>query len=61
MPLKLSNELKVLLGYVRPYAGRLAAGVVLLAAVGLAEGITALMIIPVMDRVLDMLAKLAAD
>jgi len=42
-----------LLGYVRPYRGRLAAAVVLLALVGLAEGVIALMITPAVDRVLN--------
>jgi subfamily B ATP-binding cassette protein MsbA len=48
----LSTELRRLLGYVRPYARRLALGVVLMAFVGAAEGLTALMIIPVVDKVL---------
>ena len=42
-----------LLGYVRPYRGRLALAVLLLALVGLAEGLTALMIAPAFDRVLN--------
>jgi subfamily B ATP-binding cassette protein MsbA len=45
-------ELGQLLHYVRPYAGRLSFAVLLMALVGLAEGITALMIGPVIDRVL---------
>ena len=42
----LSPQLKRLLGYVRPYSVRLVAGVILLAFVGLAEGLTALMVKP---------------
>ncbi len=48
-----SAELTRLLRYVRPYAGRLAFAVSLMAMVGLAEGVTALMIRPVIDRVLS--------
>jgi subfamily B ATP-binding cassette protein MsbA len=48
-----SPQLKRLLGYVRPYTLRLAAGVVLLAIVALAEGLVALMIKPAVDYVLD--------
>jgi ATP-binding cassette, subfamily B, bacterial MsbA len=48
-----SPQLKRLLGYVRPYSLRLAAGVVLLAIVALAEGLVALMIKPAVDYVLD--------
>jgi subfamily B ATP-binding cassette protein MsbA len=51
--LKPSGELGRLLGYVRPYRSRLATAVVLLAVVGLAEAITALMITPAVDRVLN--------
>jgi len=51
--LKPPGELKRLLGYVRPYTGRLGVAVVLMGLVGLAEGLTALMIIPVVDGVLD--------
>jgi len=50
---RLSGEFGRLLGYVRPYRGRLAAAVVLLALVGLAEGVIALMITPAVDRVLN--------
>lgn len=53
MQVKLSGEFGRLLGYVRPYRGRLAAAVVLLALVGLAEGVIALMITPAVDRVLN--------
>jgi subfamily B ATP-binding cassette protein MsbA len=42
-----------LLGYVKPYRLSLAAGVVLLAVVGLAEAVIALMIKPIVDRVLN--------
>ncbi len=48
----LSPQLKRLLGYVRPYTVRLVAGIILLAFVGLAEGLTALMVKPAVDQVL---------
>jgi subfamily B ATP-binding cassette protein MsbA len=48
-----SPQLKRLLGYVRPYAFRLAVGIVLVAIVALAEGLVALMIKPAVDYVLD--------
>ncbi|HXM15476.1 MAG TPA: ABC transporter ATP-binding protein [Candidatus Eremiobacteraceae bacterium] len=48
-----SPQLKRLLAYVRPYALRLGAGVVLLAIVAIAEGLVALMIKPAVDYVLD--------
>lgn len=48
-----SPQLKRLLGYVRPYAFRLVIGVILVAVVALAEGLTALMIKPAVDYVLD--------
>jgi len=48
-----SPQLKRLLAYVRPYAVRLAAGIVLLAIVALTEGLVALMIKPAVDYVLD--------
>jgi len=48
-----SKEVRRLVAYVRPYSGRLALAVVLMAVVGLAEGITALMIIPLVNRVLN--------
>jgi len=51
--LRFSAELARLLRYVRPYTGRLSLAVSLMALVGLAEGITALMIRPVIDRVLS--------
>ncbi len=46
-------EIRRLLRYVRPYSGRLAFAVLLMALVGLGEATTALMIKPVVDRVLD--------
>jgi subfamily B ATP-binding cassette protein MsbA len=48
-----SPQLTRLLAYVRPYALRLAAGIVLLAIVALTEGLVALMIKPAVDYVLD--------
>ncbi len=51
--MKLPGEIGRLLDYVRPYRGRLGVAVVLLALVGLAEGLTALMITPAVDRVLN--------
>ena len=39
--------------YIKPYKMRLAAGVVCLSVVGLAEGLIALMIAPIFDRVLN--------
>ncbi len=53
MAFSLSAELNRLLAYLRPYRQRLALAVVLMAVVGAAEGLTALMIIPVFDKVLD--------
>jgi len=47
------GEIRRLLRYVRPYSGRLAFAVALMALVGLGEATTALMIKPVVDRVLD--------
>ena len=47
----LSPQLRRLLSYVRPYRFRMAFGVVLLGFVALAEGIVALMIAPMVDRV----------
>ncbi len=49
----LSPQLRRLLSYVRPYRFRMAFGVVLLGFVALAEGIVALMIAPMVDRVLN--------
>jgi subfamily B ATP-binding cassette protein MsbA len=51
--LKQRGELGRLLRYVKPYRLRLAAGIVSLAFVGLAEGLVALMITPIFDRVLN--------
>jgi subfamily B ATP-binding cassette protein MsbA len=51
--LKQRGELGRLLRYVKPYRLRLVAGVVSLALVGLAEGLIALMITPILDRVLN--------
>ena len=51
--MKKSEELGRLLRYVLPYKIRLAAGVVCLSVVGLAEGLIALMITPIFDRVLN--------
>jgi subfamily B ATP-binding cassette protein MsbA len=47
------QELGRLLRYVMPYKLRLAAGVACLSVVGLAEGLIALMITPIFDRVLN--------
>lgn len=47
------GEIRQLLAYVRPYTARLTAAVGLMAVVGLAEAFVALMIIPLMDRVLN--------
>ena len=47
------NELWRLLRYVKPYRARLALGVGALAIVGLAEGLIALMITPLVDRILN--------
>jgi ATP-binding cassette, subfamily B, bacterial MsbA len=47
------EELGRLLHYVKPYKIRLAVGVVCLSLVGLAEGLIALMITPIFDRVLN--------
>ena len=49
----LSPQLKRLLSYVRPYQFRMIVGVVLLAFVALAEGLIALIIAPIFDRVLN--------
>ena len=42
-----------MLRYIKPYRMRLVAGIVSLAVVGLAEGLIALMITPIFDRVLN--------
>jgi subfamily B ATP-binding cassette protein MsbA len=51
--LKKSEEFARLLRYVKPYRIRLLTGVVCLSLVGLAEGLIALMITPIFDRVLN--------
>jgi len=51
--LKKSEELGRLLGYIKPYKVRLALGIVCLSLVGLGEGLIALMITPIFDRVLN--------
>jgi len=48
-----SPQLKRLLSYVRPYRFRMFLGVVLLAFVAMAEGLIALIIAPIFDRVLN--------
>jgi subfamily B ATP-binding cassette protein MsbA len=47
------GEVLRLLRYVRPYRGRLAAGIAALVLVGLAEGLVALMITPLFDQILN--------
>ncbi len=47
------EEFGRLLRYVKPYKMRLVAGIVCLSVVGLAEGLIALMITPIFDRVLN--------
>src|SRR5260370_1937379 len=51
--LKKREEFGRLLRYVKPYELRLVAGVVCLSMVGLAEGLIALMITPIFDRLLN--------
>ncbi|MFZ0038223.1 MAG: hypothetical protein WAK91_12415, partial [Candidatus Acidiferrales bacterium] len=51
--MKFSHEVARLLGYVRPHIARLTGGVILLAILGLSEGLIALMIIPAYDVVLN--------
>jgi subfamily B ATP-binding cassette protein MsbA len=51
--LKQREELGRLLRYIKPYKMRLAAGIVCLSLVGLGEGLIALMITPIFDRVLN--------
>ena len=51
--MKFSHEVARLLGYVRPHIARLTGGVILLAILGLSEGLIALMIIPAFDVVLN--------
>jgi ABC-type multidrug transport system fused ATPase/permease subunit len=47
------HELKRLLRYTRPYRARLFMGVIALAVLGMAEGLVALMITPMVDRILS--------
>ncbi len=49
----LSPQLKRLIGFVKPYRWSMSAGVVLLAVVGVSEAVIALMIKPIVDRVLN--------
>jgi len=49
----LSPQLKRLLVYVKPYRLSMSVGIVLLAIVGIAEGLIAFMIKPIVDRVLN--------
>ena len=51
--LRFTAELRRLLGYVRPYAGRLVLAIGLMGVVGLAEGLTALMFRPIFDFLLE--------
>ncbi|HKO04265.1 MAG TPA: ABC transporter ATP-binding protein [Candidatus Acidoferrales bacterium] len=53
MAFSLSSELSRLFSYLRPHRRRLAVAIFLMFLVGLTEGVTALMIIPAMDKVLD--------
>jgi ABC-type multidrug transport system fused ATPase/permease subunit len=48
----LSQQLKRLLAFVRPYRAALIVGIAFLAIVALAEGAVTLMIVPIFDRVL---------
>jgi subfamily B ATP-binding cassette protein MsbA len=51
--LRKSGEFGRLLSYIKPYKTRLAVGIVCLSLVGLAEGLIALLITPIFDRVLN--------
>ena len=51
--MKVPPEIHGLFRFVRPYRWRLIVGVVLLAVVGLCEGLIALMIIPAVDQILN--------
>ncbi|HKM90626.1 MAG TPA: ABC transporter ATP-binding protein [Candidatus Acidoferrales bacterium] len=53
MAFSLSAELSRLLSYLRPHRRRLGVAIFLMFLVGISEGLTALMIIPAMDKVLD--------
>ncbi len=50
--MKQREELGRLLRYIKPYKMRLALGIVCLSLVGLAEGLIALLIAPIIDTVL---------
>ncbi len=50
---KTIGEVWRLLRYIRPYRGRLAAGIAALGVVGFGEGLAALMITPLVDRILN--------
>src|ERR1039457_4273249 len=47
------NQVKRLLGFIRPYSFRLVIGVLLMMVVGVCEGLTALLIKPTIDIVLS--------
>jgi len=51
------SQIRRLLGFIRPYSLRFFAAVVLMAVVGFCEALTALLIKPVFDRVLDAQAQ----
>lgn len=51
--MKITSELRGLFQFVRPYRLRLFSGVLLLAVMGICEGLVALMIIPAMDVILN--------
>lgn len=51
--MRLSDEIRGLFQFVRPYRVRLFLGIILLAVMGVCEGIVALMIIPAWDSVLN--------
>ncbi|HLW44461.1 MAG TPA: hypothetical protein VKS00_08220, partial [Candidatus Acidoferrales bacterium] len=51
--MKVPPEIHGLFRFVRPYRWRLIVGVVLLAVVGICEGLIALMIIPAVDQILN--------
>ena len=48
-----SNELRRLLAYARPYSGHLLISVFLMACVGASQALTARLIVPIFDRVLN--------
>lgn len=51
--MKVSDDLRRLLGYAHPYRWLIVAAILLMCLVGLSEGVIALMIMPLFDRVLD--------